>query len=222
MVRPEPDQPLDEADIGAERSVEARFGFVLKELLRQRRLAAAFAIGDGGCCWFAASVASDAAHGAPEGLRQSTRFAAFPASACFCARNASFCFAACSARKSNTSRAASPLDGRLAARTPACGRSRSASNAPCGSAAMAAIALPAAPKPNRWSASAAASLPRALTTNPPGTKRVADAHKTIPLWQKLHPKTANSSLFPYISFTSRDRRVRGTTPCGAAIRLVSI
>ena len=37
MVRPEPDQPLDKADVGTERSVEARFGFGLKELLRQRR-----------------------------------------------------------------------------------------------------------------------------------------------------------------------------------------
>src|SRR5580700_294 len=37
MVRPEPDQPLDEADIGAKRGIEARLGFVLKELLRQRR-----------------------------------------------------------------------------------------------------------------------------------------------------------------------------------------
>ena len=37
MVRPEPHQPLDEADIGTQRRVEARFGFVLKELLRQRR-----------------------------------------------------------------------------------------------------------------------------------------------------------------------------------------
>jgi len=37
MVRPEPDQPLDEADIGAQRRVEARFGFVLKQPLRQRR-----------------------------------------------------------------------------------------------------------------------------------------------------------------------------------------
>ena len=37
MVRPEPDQPLGEADFGAKRGIEARFGFILKKLLRQRR-----------------------------------------------------------------------------------------------------------------------------------------------------------------------------------------
>ena len=38
MVRPEPHQPLDKADIGGGRGIEARFGLVLDELLRQRRL----------------------------------------------------------------------------------------------------------------------------------------------------------------------------------------
>jgi len=33
MVRPEPDQTLNEANIGAERGVEAHAGFVLHELL---------------------------------------------------------------------------------------------------------------------------------------------------------------------------------------------
>jgi hypothetical protein len=46
-------------------------------------------------------------------------------------------------------------------------------------------------------------LPRAVTTNPPGAKCVAGTHRTILLWQKLHPETAKSPLFPYILFTSR-------------------
>jgi hypothetical protein len=34
-------------------------------------------------------------------------------------------------------------------------------------------------------------------------KRAAGAHWTVLLWQKLHPETAKSLLFPYILFTSR-------------------
>ena len=37
MVRPEPDQPLDKADLGAERGVEARLGFGEIDLLRHAR-----------------------------------------------------------------------------------------------------------------------------------------------------------------------------------------
>ena len=43
MVRPEPHQPLDKADIGIGGGVEARFGLVQEELLRQRRLSSASA-----------------------------------------------------------------------------------------------------------------------------------------------------------------------------------
>ncbi len=38
MVRPEPDQALDEADVGADGGVEAHLGFTLDELSGQRRL----------------------------------------------------------------------------------------------------------------------------------------------------------------------------------------
>ena len=37
MVRPEPHQPLDEADLGAERGVEPRLGLLEEELPRQRQ-----------------------------------------------------------------------------------------------------------------------------------------------------------------------------------------
>jgi hypothetical protein len=40
----------------------------------------------------AVSFATGATHGSPEGARQSTRLAAFSASACFCVRSASFFF----------------------------------------------------------------------------------------------------------------------------------
>jgi hypothetical protein len=61
------------------------------------------------------------------------------ASASFLARCASFDFACSSARKSETARAAAALDGSFTARKPAPGRSRSESNAPRGSAAIAVI-----------------------------------------------------------------------------------
>ena len=80
--------------------------------------------------------------------------------ACFCCRDASFCSARRSARKSETSRAALALDIRFGASIwPAPGRSRSASSAPRGSAAIAAIVSPTGPKPNLWRPSAAAVFP---------------------------------------------------------------
>ena len=77
MVRPEPDQPLDKADIGSGGGVEARLGLVQKSCC-----------GSGGC-WFGGF-----------GRRRNraagicmTRPRASPASASFCARCASFCWA---------------------------------------------------------------------------------------------------------------------------------
>ena len=74
------------------------------------------------------------------------------------ARCASFCCASRLARYSKNAREAAALLGRFCAATsPAPGCSNSASNAPRGSSAIAAIELAAGPRPNRCRASAASS-----------------------------------------------------------------
>ena len=65
MVRPEPDQPLGEADLGAERGIEARLGLVEEDLLRQRRVGGRAA---GACSGFGLHVSMDA----PAALRASS------------------------------------------------------------------------------------------------------------------------------------------------------
>ena len=144
MVRPEPYQPLDEADIGIDRRLVARRGFVLENLLRQ---------------W------------GPDGLGgvmvAASLVLAMPASASFLARWASFDLACSSARKSEIARAAVALDGNFAESKPAPGRSRSESKAPHGSAAIAVIELREGPNPNLCRASAAASFPRVSKEIPP-------------------------------------------------------
>ena len=48
MVRPEPHQPLPEADLGAERRVDARLGLAQIDLLRRARIGIGIGIGPGG------------------------------------------------------------------------------------------------------------------------------------------------------------------------------
>src|SRR6516225_7748232 len=139
VIGPKPNKALDEADLAGDGGFDADFGLVLNELSRQwRRLLALlgrsrFRLGSLRIpVWFHRSVVG---------------------------RAANFSFACRSARNSKKARAACPLLGRFAAATrPAPGRSRSASNAPRGSSAIAAIEPATGPKPNRCNASAASSL----------------------------------------------------------------
>jgi hypothetical protein len=111
VVRPEPHQPLDETDVGADRRLIARRRFVLENLLGQ---GVCGGCGDCGDCWLPAS--EGAAHGSLLcGFLQSNKLAPLLASASFLARCASLDFACSSARKSETTRAAAALDGSLVA-----------------------------------------------------------------------------------------------------------
>jgi hypothetical protein len=95
---------------------------------------------------------------------------------------------------SETARAAAALDGSFTARKPAPGRSRSESNAPRGSAAIAVIESRAGPKPNLCRASAAASFPRVFNGNSSGRSR---PHKSLDQFivAKLTLSTARTVLF---------------------------
>ena len=106
MVRPEPHQPLDKTDIRGGRGVEARLGFVLDELLRQRRLVGSAVSAPAQAGRYRRALA----------WRRTCSSRRWPA-ASFWARCASFCWACCSARKSKTARAAAPLDGNVGRRS---------------------------------------------------------------------------------------------------------
>ena len=143
MVRPEPDQPLDEAD--ARRRARRRCA----PWPRRDRAAAARR---------AARAPADRRASSPASARRRLSAPLSLASLSFASRAA--CRAACCAcRNSKALRAAAPLvSSSGSVRRPAPGRSSSASSAPRGSEAMAAIEPGRGPSPNRCSASAASAF----------------------------------------------------------------
>src|SRR5262245_32153543 len=109
------------------------------------------------------------------------------ASASFLARCANFSFACRSARNSKKARAACPLLGRFAAATrPAPGRSRSASYAPRGSPAIAAIEPATGPNPNRCNASAASNLGLVVMLSSRASSSILrkTVPATLPFWHR--------------------------------------
>src|SRR5262249_25332629 len=133
VIRPKPNKTLDEADLRGDGGFDADFGLVLNKQSRQLRLLVLVILSRSRFGrlrvpgWFPGIVIGRAA----------TMPFACPSSFAPCTN---FPVPCRSARTSKKARAACPLLGRFAAATrPAPGRSRSASNAPRGSSAIAAI-----------------------------------------------------------------------------------
>ena len=146
VVRPEPDQPFGEADMGIERSIVARLGFGEINLLRQRR--PGLCRRHGSCVktmsFLAALSPAIVMSFAPgEATRGSFMFR--------CAMRA----ALRSWRNSNTARRALSLLMRPELLIRPAPDARSETRAPRGSDAMAAMSPGRGPKPNRCSANAA-------------------------------------------------------------------
>ena len=139
MVRPEPDQPLDEADLGRERGVDARLGLVEVELLRRD------------------------ADGRPLPRRPACRRRSlavrFSAARSCCPPASRRIWRRASLELERRARRRTPLLSRSAlAMRPAPLRSSSAISAPRGSDAIAAIEPARGPSPKRCSASAACAF----------------------------------------------------------------
>ena len=172
MVRPEPHQAFDKTEFGADRGIEPRFRFIVKELLRQRRLAAE-------PVRYRRRLL---VCGIVRNRRDAGHARRLPAIEKACGivgfglllRTQRELLLRCLFGPKVEHRAGGLGAGRQIGgddsrpRTVQIGKQGALRVGGNGGDRFAA-----GPKPNRCKASAAASLPRAVTTNPPGTKRVA-------------------------------------------------
>src|SRR5262249_2650553 len=149
MVRPEPHQPFGEADFGEQRGIEPRSDFFEKILPFGGRRG----INLGAAAGFAGSAILPASSLMPWRSSAASRSASFWAR---CARTFFACRAACASKPAREACALVSKSGLLMAPMP--GRSSSASSAPRGSEAIAAIEPGRGPRPNRCRANAASRV----------------------------------------------------------------